>query len=404
MSSHYQTITIIPQLKDKNAGLILNLSPDSDDTAYVDFSNSNFPLPSNIQTDNVKTLSDLINYVGRSYVSTKYYVGFKGTLNPSMCASGCRAYVNVASFANSKDCGDNTKCTVQVLSAYSVVYSSANMITENDPVYSVLPTDDNPTVLLGLWQKTTFSDDSKCFTCDNSTLYTNASLWMKIEVTVNMYDWCTIMGKDNISNKFCYNFIGDYCTASPNGCDNNISTYLRDYCTRRYPYPDYKLDIFNSPADLGRDYNICACNMDPQNYTEYGTSLQNQFDPPAILSAPAPCVFPACKLSNFLPDSLQGCPGPTCVNAIILSGNTIEGDPKFEQENEDCYQYVSEGNSPSTSNGPPSGSSDNKTTSQPFWKQWWFALIIIILIALIVIAVIGGVGYTMSQKKSLPDV
>lgn len=384
MSDHYQLITVIPKLKDMSAGLIMNLSSDSDDVQYVSFTNDSFPLPSNVQTADIKTLSDLINYVGSSYVSTTYMVGFKGTLNPSMCASGCRAYVNVASVTSRSPS----------ISDFSQIYSSANNITENSPVYTEMPMDYDPDTITQLWQNTSFSGDTKCFSCDNSTLYSNASLWMKINVYVNMYDWCTVMGSDNIANNFCYNFIGKYCSSSSLGCDAKISTYLQDYCSRTYPYPSNKLDIFNDPDKLGNDYNICACNMDPLNYTEYGNSLQNNSDPPVAVAVPAQCVFPACKMSNFIPNSLGGCPGPTCVNAIVLSGNNIEGDPDFEQNNEDCYQYVTD------TGNPPSDPDQASTDSQPFWTKWWFILIIIILLAFLIIAVIGGIAYYINNKPT----
>lgn len=395
--SKTQVFKIVPSVPGLSNGQVMAINNDSHVNGSVSFTNSSWMLPNEAQVNGMRTLQDLISTLTSKYVTTNYYVGWSGDMYPTRC--GCTTYLQAQP--------TGTSSIGQWQTVFSLVDGRYTTGPPNPSVLYVPLSMPSPTdVLMNLNQRTTFNDGN-CHTCPNSQLYTGTFLYAYVDVTVNMYDYCTISGSNNIYIDNCYNFIGDYCQAN-SGCDSYITSYLIGYCSNKYP--DAQLDIFNTNFN-SKDYNICGCNMPTSEYDAYEKSLTDSTTPPLQLTNPDQCYFPACKSSTFMPYNLLGCPGAQCVNAVLLNNNVLAGPVTVNQNDPNCQQYTSTVNSPPGSpNTPPitvnqSGSpikspsqSPTSTTSNSFWSKYW-GYIVGIIVALLIVLLLIVVMFIIIRKK-----
>jgi hypothetical protein len=152
---------------------------------------------------------------------------------------------------------------------------------------------------------------------------------LKTIVTLNMITACT--KEEKIYDDLCYDFMGTLIS----GYNNNpaetifpkpyIDSYLSTYCETKYYNKD--LSMFNDRHKVDeKDYNICACNMNPTYYLEFINSLREKYPELKLETLKPNCLLPSCTVSNFKPSTLNNCPVPQCLNVVNLRGNKIEGD------------------------------------------------------------------------------
>jgi len=199
--------------------------------------------------------------------------------------------------------------------------------------------------------------------CANDPNYQDIEISLKVVVEIDLTGWCTIMGQDNMAQEICYDYMGDYILQ--NGADTHTSQYLRDYCDRRYPNDD--LSIFNTPCDLpANDCNVCACNMPAENYTQFLDGLNENGVEVNLTSIAPNCAFPACSISSYKPDDLEGCPSVNCLNNIVIEDNNIvDGDLNINQDASctNIYTTVPVDGDTGSSGGDTGGGSSGGTTT-----------------------------------------
>lgn len=403
-------IKITPQVPGLSLGTLIAINKDPDYDGYVSIPASAWELPSQYKFSGVNNLQDLYNKVGAANLTTDYYVGFQGTMYPENCL--CTTYLDVTPTG----LGNKTAYSQTIFSlgdGKAIALPPGAIPSDKDQVqfrYIKLAMPSSPDILISLSSHTVFSGNT-CGTCNNHDIYSQgggAYILGYVDVYVNMYNYCTMTGTANIYFKPCFNFIGDYCKNS-GGCDTKITSYLQDYCNTQYP--NAELDIFNTIFDP-EDYYICACNMPITNYQNYLNSLTNSQTPPLSITQDAECVFPPCRSSQFKPSTIDGCPGPNCFNAVVLSGNTIDGNVQTNQ-NADCANYTSDGatsnytptqtpgksSAPSSKSSSPNSAPSSTSSSSWFNQYWWVILIIVIVIILIILLIGGGAVYYKKYYK-----
>lgn len=221
--------------------------------------------------------------------------------------------------------------------------------------------------------------------CIPRYIWGSISMSLRINVTILAVKYCTLSGTENIHSDFCYQYISNYMVANASTSSSSmqaIDTYLTDYCTTKYPTQG--LSLFNDPNSVDpKDYNICACNMNQNDYLTFLESLKSQFPNLSIGSLRANCLLPACDLSTFKPQTLGGCPVPQCLNIVNINKSNIAG-PVSVNQNADCTSIGINNTpgSPSTNYMPPPSPQSAKTVSNN-------AKIIIIVITVIVVVIIA---------------
>jgi hypothetical protein len=366
-------------------GQMVRLNPDTHKSNYTTMTANNFPLPPAYTSTNVNTLNDILNLIPSEYYQLKYQAAFVGTMDPDNC--GCDTFVQL-------QINNNT---------YQTIYQHGDKtITVNSPSYVELTDSSLANIVPSSADVgTDFDNGLLCVACPNKTMYSNAYVYLRAVILIDMYSWCTMADKYNIQFKPCYDFIGNWCSQN-GGCDQPITTYLQKYCTTLYP--DKDLDLFNTEFD-SQDFQICACNMPTADYTAYQKSIQDSVVGFPV-SPDASCVFVPCKNSNFKSSSLNGCPGPQCVQAVILDGNDVQGNVTVDQEANCGTPVDSSGGSGGSSGGSGGGSggssggsggssggsgggSDGSGGEETFFSKYKWIILIVVVILLLILCV-GG--------------
>lgn len=171
---------------------------------------------------------------------------------------------------------------------------------------------------------------------------------------VQTLNWCTLPDTTNIGMDMCYNFLSNYNVASwkaglPPG--QQETTAVQEYCQRRYA--DKSLEDLYPCTLPPKDCNICACNLNQEDYSEYMLSLEDEVvgTPPGVMPN---CLFPPCKQSAFIMNNLQGCQGPDCINVVSMDSNYISGGVTINQGNQ-CGDLQPTGDDPAAETGWTTG-------------------------------------------------
>lgn len=370
------------------------------------------PLPANVVALGAPSnLQQLVNLVGVNNVNISYFAQANGTVSGYNC-NNCAYYLNV------KGNWDSTGSNSAIRDTTIYTTNSGGSQTISSP-WVALPTNGTAVVMSKIRVSGEDNDSSACNVCTGTNdIWDNVQVSIKISVTVNLKNYCTIMGSNNIHSDACYYYMSDYMVANAGG-DTAIQTYLFDYCNRNFHNDD--LDIFNIPPTLNtpnmdtKNANICACNMPQSEYTAYENSLLGQYPGMNLGTVKPNCIFPQCKMSTFQTIDLDQCPIPDCFQATIITDNIING-PVAVTNDADCTTV---GVPPTgTPTGPPPagqqygcvsgacllGTTDKTTyiyatkdactaacsanTSTSFWSKykWWIIVFLIILVLCIVAA------------------
>lgn len=207
----------------------------------------------------------------------------------------------------------------------------------------------------------------------------NIKIGLMMEVSVNMFNFCTTPDSTNINLTPCYNFMVDYIASEwkNSGPPEQLTTYLQNYCSKKYP--NGQLDLFYGNTIMTkRDQDICACNMPSEEYQTFYAGIKNAYPDIAIGDIPAKCLFAPCGgNSNFRGHDTKNCPLPQCFNDVTIRGSNISG-PVNVKQSAKCKNLVS---------GNNNGGNNGNSTS--FWKEYEIPIVItIVLLIIIVIAII----------------
>lgn len=363
------------------------------------------------------TLSELINIVGPQAVKMNWYAKAAGTVSSHDCWA---TYVLLI---------QSVVAMPPATSGNEITPSVALWRTSNSPNAGG-PFDGPWTLMTGNTQKvvTQVSTGDDCDGSDGGGCgcrfpskggWKGTSISLRVDVEVFMMTFCTT--GVNIHEDICYNYISDYISVTPSGATQHMSDYMGEYCNTKYPNGD--LSLFNSIETIGdeKDYNICACNMPQKNYDEFYASAQGYYSDLNFGSIRYACLFPPCVNSDFMPNNLDKCPVPQCLNVVVLDGNEIEGDVEINQK-ADCEEYgitedaaagtppdgedVGSGGSGGDGGGSGGGGSGGGSGSEPpgtpssdsgipSWV-WW---VVGAIVGLLLLAALGGLGYYLFGRK-----
>lgn len=319
--------------------------------------------------------------------SCQIYLNVNGTAGSHNCA--CR-YVLMASGSMSDGSTINSKEFAAVNDSVNI--SSGGNATTFDgkwmPIQSygtlVFPT------TITVTQTTNGRDGCWCggfYNSDDPTAGWNAcQIGLKVVLTVQTVNWCTLPNTNNVGMDLCYNFLSDYNVnswkvgVSPG---QQITTAVQNYCQNKYPNATLQ-DLLPCTLKDTNDCNICACNMKQEDYQEYMISVTDQVSgtPPGIMPN---CLFPPCKQSTFIEANLDGCPGPDCINVVAMNSNDVQGNISINQ-NSGCSTY----------NTGQANTGEGGKGSDEGWSTWqkvglgFCILGVVILLVLIALAAWGG--------------
>ncbi len=295
-----------------------------DDRSYISnvgiFNPQNYYL-NNPVTNKTITLEDLYNTGGSAYINMTYSISLIGTINPStscddeiisldsrIVSTNNQSYQkNILNYATTTGVNYNG-------SEWIILYSGANWLMKFLEIYT----------------------SSQCHNSTN--IYSNLSASLKVEISFDPYDYCTMPETNNIRNPSCYKFIKTKCVTN-GGCDEKISSYLNNYCQRNYADKNYTLSMLNTPLTIPQeDFELCSCNMPTNNYAIFSNSLRNQNVPSEYITANEPsCLVPACRNSYFK-SKKYACVTPQCLNINKISDNNVATDVIFNGNN-NCESY-----------------------------------------------------------------
>ncbi|MEM0354230.1 MAG: hypothetical protein QXW79_01475 [Thermoplasmata archaeon] len=223
----------------------------------------------------------------------------------------------------------------------------------------------------------------------------NVAISLRIDVSVDLLDFCTTPGTQNIYRDMCYDFVSNYIVKY--GATQQINDYLEQYCSRKYPNSD--LSIFNTKTMDKKDYNICACNMPQNNYDQFEENLMKHFPSLSLGSIRPQCLLPACIVSTFKNSKLNNCPVPQCFNLVDIDRSNIVGNVVINQS-QDCSLYGIKGYSPvsppTSPYEPPSSNFLQKVIQ--FINEHRIPVIISFLIIILVITAI--IVLSMGKAKN----
>ncbi len=362
----------------------------NDSPSYINvgiFNPQNYTL-TDVNSGTSLTLTDAYNRIGSKYITIGYSCSLNGQVNTTLCPCTTTLTAQaIQPYSPNNFAGTSEKMTsiVSVPTSGNDTYNGDKWI----PLYTNVNW-----LMQSLNVGTTYSDNNCGCAFDNP--YFNLYLNLKVDVFINLRNFCTISGRTNINYPICYNYISNLCT-SGNGCDSQISAYLASYCNSKYPPPENGLNIFNRPLDItDQDYNLCGCNMPQTDYDVFEQSLVGQDVPAAYLGSVDPhCLVPACYQSPFQPATLDNCPVPQCLNVTSINNSNISGNVHIDQSQEcqEIYAGPAAPGSPSL----PSPSPTPITTDESFWSKYWWLVLLIFFIVVIIIIIITT--YILKNKS-----
>ncbi|AVL94091.1 hypothetical protein mvi_731 [Megavirus vitis] len=339
-------------------------------------------------------LKDLVQSVGPGSVSFTYYIAATGSVASHDCFCTYTMMVDI----NMINTQNQNKTTTGAIGIWSTSHDPDNGGSVNSGWQRIASGVEDLITGLSSHEK---SSGSGCWCAfEHYGGWNNVRLSVRIDASVNLLNYCTSNGTNNIHGDMCYNYISDYITK--NGANQQITTYMQNYCSKKYPNDG--LSIFNQPISIDKkDYNICACNMPDQYYQEFEQSIKNQFPSLDLGSIRPNCLLPACVTSAFKNNELNNCPIPQCLSIVDINNSNIAG-PTTINQSQDCKQYGITPNSPPNPNPNPSPNPNPNPNPGPspvnknfIDKYKWYILGIIIV--LIIIAMIIVIIELLQSKK-----
>jgi hypothetical protein len=372
----------------------------------------------NLSTPNVPgtpaNLSALITQVGANNITYDCYVNIQGTITGHDCddiwaitvaggyGSGVSDQTNalaitqnaLAQVAGTKGTGNGTTpITIAQSSGNPNVNAPINMC---DPTQTYNAGNVNVgglcwakfytgTLPLAYIQLNASCSGSGCG-CQNQGA-SNISAVFRYEIHVNFMSYCS--QSTNLGNNYCFNLLGAYLGKYPS---NQITdAAMANYCSNKYP--SGTMSMFNTQNQPNAtDYQLCPCNMPTATYNDFVQAINTQFPTANLTQLHPPCLVPACKASTYKNSSLQGCPGPQCINLVNFQNNSVQGNVNFNQS-ADCTSLgftpgaTGQTNSPTPTSSTPSSTSPSTTSSFFSTYKVYIIIGIIILIILIIILV-----------------
>lgn len=349
---------------------------DSHGNGSYTFNPQDFSIPVGTISGSPSNLHDLYQMVGSNNISIDYYVSATGSVTGHDCWATFTLYAS--GILSNPSCTSNSN----KISLHSTGGNPGGGGTVNS---GWVPLMKNSIGILNSLQTHQECNGSGCG-CN----FTNYGGWngiiisLKIDVTVNLYSYCTTDGTKNIHNDICYNYISNYIKAPALGPDQRITDYMKHYCNTTYPKGG--LSIFNQPISIDqKDYNICACNMPDEYYQQFEQSIKGQFPTLNLGSIRPNCLLPACVTSTFKNNELDNCPLPQCLDIVNISNSNFATNNVNINQNQNCQQYGIEKSG--TSVPAPVPVPKPSPTSENFIKKHKW-LIIGIILAIFMIAII----------------
>ncbi|MEM3062277.1 MAG: hypothetical protein QW303_01835 [Nitrososphaerota archaeon] len=368
------------------------LLPDAHGNSFINLSNYLFPTPPDLRLP-YNYLHYLHSLVKPSHIMLAYYVKATGEVAKHNCVATYTLYANAK-------LDDGTS-----INKIGIVQTSSNP-DSGGPVNTDWV--DLGYRGSGLIIELSTNEDcsgSGCF-CGFEKSYggwSKINISLRIDVSVDLLNYCTTPGTQNIYKDMCYDFISNYIVK--NGATQQINDYLEQYCTRKYPNGD--LSIFDTKGTMDKkDYNICACNMSQNNYDQFEKSLKEHFPSLSLGSIRPQCLLPACIVSTFKNSKLDNCPVPQCFNLVDIDRSNIIGNVVINQS-QDCSSYGIKGYSPVS---PPTTSpvSPDKPPSTNFLQKAIqfisehripvvVSFLVVILVIIVIIVLSMGNGKTENK-------
>lgn len=322
-----------------------------------------------------RTLRELVDMVGKNNITIQYFVRASGYVSGHDCSATYTIYTY-------GDFGGKIAGPKPMWSAGKPPVNSGWLpfVTTSEPLNRLYTNQDCK------------GSGCKCFFKIKGG-WRNTKISLRVVVTVDLINYCTLPGTNNIQGDMCYEYMSNYL--STNQPSQSISDYLQNFCLRTFPEGGLE-NLLRLPENnkLG---NICGCNMPGRFYDELVESI-NGANPNINLTQVAPaCVFPRCVKATFKNNQLRNCPPVRCLNIVNLNGNKIIGNVIVEQSNE-CSD-ISVDNTPPATNPPgstppgskpppPNGGSKPPPAAGSFWtRNRWLIIGSIILLIIIIIIV-----------------
>lgn len=180
--------------------------------------------------------------------------------------------------------GDFSNCGTKTIEVYRTNQGVGNINTDWKLLYQ-----DSNSLLLRLYGSEACATDSNgcpCLIGTGGFHETNISL--KIDVRVNLLDFCT--KENNINHDVCFKYLSEYMADEKSDRKTQVIEYAKEYCDK------YKgLSIFNLPRDTSitdKDYNFCGCNMNPDYYGEFYKSLTKKYSGIDLSPLRPSCLLP----------------------------------------------------------------------------------------------------------------
>lgn len=372
------------------------------------FNSQDLPIPAGTITGSPATLQDLYQMVGPNNISIDYYVSALGSVSSHECWAvytlyatavisdpSCTSYTNKVSLASTSD---DPSSGAPVNSGWIPLIKNTVALI----------------VSLQTHEESVGSGTGCKFESEGG--WKTVSISLKIDVAVNLYNYCTLNGTKNIHTDMCYNYISDYIGIKGLGADQHITDYMKSYCITAYPKGG--LSIFNEPLTIDqRDYNICGCNMPDQYYQQFEQSIKSQYPNLDLGSIRPNCLLPACVTSTFKNNELSGCPVPQCLDIVNINNSNIADNVNVSQKQK-CNQIFNGGTpTPGPSPSPSPGPTPSPSTKS-FWEKykWWILGIILVIIILTIVIMFvttrssdtdfqsGGSSMRRSNKFSLDKI
>jgi len=198
-------------------------------------------------------------------------------------------------------------------------------------------------------------------------------------VNVNVVEYCTEPGMNNIGSDFCFDLMENYFSQKGSAIEGPTTRYIEDYCQRNIP--DGNL---SSASTVNK--KICACNMPNPSYDVYKSAVKN------VSGVQVKCYLNDCLNSHFKPAILNKCPLPQCLQVVNIDRSTI---PNLNvKQNADCvnilreYQPTEEESGNNNTDEP-----ENNITELSFWEKYKILIIIGVVITIIIISL--GIYFMM---------
>lgn len=354
-----------------------------DGSGSVTFTPNSFAIPSGTIYGGPATLAELINMVGAMNILINYYISATGSHSKNDCWA-LHTLNGVATLSDGTNSGN-------VMLAYTN-YDTGAAAPVNSGWLALMI---NTTSLIS-----TLTTNGQCSYsgCGCGFEYyggwSGVSISLRLDVFVNLYNYCTAGPVNNIYQDMCYKYIGDNINDANLGTSEQITSGMKNYCATKYPSGN--LSLFNDPSKMDpKDYDLCACNMPDDYYKQLKDSLKTKFPDMNLGPVEPNCLLPACLGSKFKNNELNNCQVPMCFSQLTVNGdNTVN--QAVLNANADCSGYGI-----STGGGPGPIPTPGPTPRPSFWQEykWWIVAGIALLVLLVILFIILGVDKSREYNK-----